>query len=437
MIVGGGFTGMWTAWHLSQAEPGIEIALLESDLMGHGPSGRNGGFADAMWVSFARLAERHGVAAAIEIGQASEESVDQIGRLCEEQGIDAWYRRAGYLNVSTSPAQDGAWLENTGAMAAAGVDDDFELLDQAALSTICASPRFRGGVKYRAAATVQPARLAFGIRKALIDAGVNLFENSPVIAVEDGPAGVVATTTGGSVKAGRLVLANGPTLAGRGSPLRHNVTVASSHMVITEPVPDVIEEIGWTGGEAISDCRALLSYFRTTPDGRIAFGWGGGRIAAGGRRRGRAEVDAEVAAQVAIGLREYFPQLAGRELTHAWGGPIDASASHLPHVVRLPSGRAFSAFGYTGNGVGPSQMVGRVLASLALGRDDRYSNLAIVEPASALTKVPPEPFRWVGGTLIREAIGRKEDAESRGEKPDPVSAAIAGIPGLIGFHIGR
>lgn len=437
VIVGGGFTGMWTAWHLSRSEPGIEIALLESDRIGHGPSGRNGGFADSMWVSFARLADRYGVPAALEVARASEESVNQIGEFCDEQGVDAWYRKAGYLNVSTFPAQDGEWEENADAMSAAGITGEFELLDGENLSQICRSPRFRGGIKYEAAATIQPARLGFGIRNALIEAGVHLFENSPVIAVEDGPSGVIATTPGGRVRADRLVLASGPTQAGRGSPVRHNVTIASSHMVITEPVPDVIEEIGWTGGEAISDCRSLVNYFRTTPDGRIAFGWGGGRIAAGGRRRGHAEVDPEVVRQVAATLREYFPQLVDRELEYAWGGPIDASASHLPHVAILPSGRTFSAFGYTGNGVGPSQMVGRILASLALGREDRYSSLAIAEPATALTKIPPEPFRWLGGTVIREAIGRTEQAEAEGRRPDPVSSAIARIPKLIGFHIGR
>jgi glycine/D-amino acid oxidase-like deaminating enzyme len=208
-------------------------------------------------------------------------------------------------------------------------------------------------------------------------------------------------------------------------------------MVITEPVPDVIEETGWTGGEAISDCRSLLNYFRTTPDGRIAFGWGGGRIAAGGRRFGRAEVDREITDQVAVWLHEYFPALRGRRLEHAWGGPIDASASHLPHVVRLDSGRGFAAFGYTGNGVGPSQMVGRTLASLAIGREDRYSALPFVEPVSALHRVPPEPFRWIGGTVIRDAIERKEAAEAAGRQPGPVVSAIAAVPKLIGFHIGR
>ncbi len=244
-------------------------------------------------------------------------------------------------------------------------------------------------------------------------------------------------TDRGRVDAGQVVLASGPSLAGRGSPIRHNVTIASSHMVITEPVPDLLEEIGWTGGQAISDFKSLLSYFRTTPDGRIAFGWGGGRIAAGGRRFGRAEVDPEVIGQVELGLREYFPGLADRRIEHAWGGPIDASASHLPHVVRLESGRGFAAFGYTGNGVGPSQMVGRCIASSLLDRQDEYSSLPIVEPPSALTRVPPEPFRWIGGTLIREAIGRKEQAEEEGRSPGALVSAIAGIPKLIGFHIGR
>ncbi len=437
LVVGGGFTGMWSAWHLKQLDPGCRVALIDSDRIGHGPSGRNGGFVDSMWVSFARLEERYGTRAALEIAGASEDSVIQIGEFCEEQGVDAWYRNQGYLNVATTEAQDGDWEPNLEAMAKAGVAHEAEVLSPGDVAGVCKSPRFRGGIKYVAAATVQPARLAFGIRQALIEAGVVLHENCPVVSVDDGPSGVFAKTANGSVRAGKVILAMGASLAGYGSPIRRSTTVASSHIVITEPVPDVIEEIGWTGGEAISDCRALLTYFRTTPDGRIAFGWGGGRIAAGGRRRGRAELDGEVVEQVGQNLLEYFPGLAGRELEYAWGGPIDASATHLPHAVRLPSGRAFAAFGYTGNGVGPSQMIGRCLAAGALEREDRYSSLAILEPVSALTRVPPEPFRWVGGTVIRHAIGRKETAEAEGRPPGTIVSLIADVPRLIGFHIGR
>lgn len=436
-IVGGGFTGLWTAWHLTESEPDLTVALLESHRIGCGPSGRNGGFVDSMWVSFDSMRRRYGLPGALKLARASEDSVLQIGEFCAEQGIDAWYNRAGYLNVSTSPAQDGAAAVNVQAILDAGVEDEASVLEPRQVQEICESPLFRDGAFYDSVATVQPARLAFGIRSALIERGVRLYESSPVRRVDDGPGRVRVLTDGGQLSAGQVVLAAGPSLAGRGSPVRHGFTVASSHMVITEPVPDLLGQIGWTGGQAITDCRLLLNYFRTTPDGRIAFGWGGGRIAAGGRRFGRAEIDPGVIEQVKANLTDYFPGLEGRRIEHAWGGPIDASDTHLPHVVRLPSGRAYAAFGYTGNGVGPSQMVGRCIASSLTGRSDVYSSLPINEPESALSRLPPEPFRWIGGTVIREAIARREQAQSEGRRPSALARAIAAVPELIGFHIGR
>ncbi len=205
--------------------------------------------------------------------------------------------------------------------------------------------------------------------------------------------------------------------------------------MLTEPVPELLEEIGWTGGESITDSRALVDYFRTTPDGRIAFGWGGGRIALGAGLGGRSEIDREVIDQTIAQMSAIFPGLQGREITHAWGGPIDASPTHLPLVRALPGDRAFAAAGYTGNGVGPSHMVGRTLASLALGRRDEASRLAFVEPSPP--RVPPEPFHWLGGEAIRRAIMAKERAQLDGREPSRLSSRVAAIPELIGFHIGR
>ena len=249
------------------------------------------------------------------------------------------------------------------------------------------------------------------------------------------PGGVEARTDSGTVHAGTAIVAVGGAAKSPHGPLRSTLTVTSSHVVLTEPVPDLLEEIGWTGGECITDCRTMLHYFRTTPDGRIVFGLGGGRIAMGGRLRGRVEVDPEVVALAAERLRAYFPGLDGRSLTHAWGGPIDVSPTHLPIVVPLRGGRAFAAAGYTGNGVGPSYMVGRVLASLALDRRDEHSRLAIVDTSPQ--RVPPEPFHALGGNLIRRAIMAKEQAEAEGHPPSSISKALARIPDLIGFHIGR
>jgi len=436
LVVGGGYTGMWSAWYAKQLEPGTRVVLLEAEVLcGRGPSGRNGGFCNAMWFSLASMRERWGDQAALRVAAAAEQAVARIGAFCEEHGVDAWFRPAGYVQVSTAPAHDGAWERALAACRELGVPEMLQPLNEAEVQERCSSPAFRAGAVSPTSATVQPARLALGLRAQLLAAGVEVFESSPVRSFRESGDGVEADTRGGSVRAKRGVLAIGSAAKGRRGPLRGRLTVASSHIVLTEPVPDVLEQIGWTGGDCITDSRSLLHYFRTTRDGRIAFGWGGGRIAFGARTRGRAEVDADVIAAATQHLYDYFPALRGRRITNAWGGPIDTSPTHLPAIRTLPQRRAWVAAGYTGNGVGPSNMVGRTLASLALGKDDDHTHLAIVDAKTP--RVPPEPFHWLGGESIRFAIEKKEEAEMAGRRPALISSAVAKVPELIGFHIGR
>jgi glycine/D-amino acid oxidase-like deaminating enzyme len=451
VIIGGGYTGLWTAWHLKKLEPGASVALLEAGVCGHGPSGRNGGFCDAMWSSLPNMRRRWGDAAALAVARASREAIDGVEAFCLEEGVDAWFRRGGYLQVSTAVAHDGIWDESVAACAEVGERDAVEVLDARGVAARCASPAFRGGAFYADSATVQPARLALGLRERLLAAGVEIYERSPVRRLaadrsfvgsmdpqklpDPAGGGVVATTAGGTVRAGAAIVAIGGAAKAPRAPLRNALTVSSSHIVLTEPVPELLEEIGWIGGECITDSRALVDYFRTTPDGRIAFGWGGGRIAMGARLRGRSELDREVVAAAAERLHAYFPSLAGKDITHAWGGPIDVSPTHIPIVVPLPGTRSFVAAGYTGNGVGPSNMVARTLASLALDRHDGYSLLPFVDPEPQ--RVPPEPLHWLGGETIRRALTSKENAELAGCDPHPISSVVSRIPELIGFHIGR
>jgi glycine/D-amino acid oxidase-like deaminating enzyme len=432
VVVGGGYAGMWTAWEL--LERGTSVALLEARVCGHGPSGRNGGFVDNLWHPAPRLRDRFGDAAALALGRASNESVRGIGAWCEAEGVDAWYRPAPQLIVSAAPAQDGIGAEVADACAAMGAPEEARRISAEEARARCDSPVFRGGTIMRTAATVQPARLALGLRRRLLERGMPVFENSRVRALREHPGGVEVETAGGRVRARSAVLTVGAA-AGAVRPLERRLTTVSSHMVITEPVPDVIEELGWTGGEAITDGRALLHYFRTTRDARIAFGWGGGRISAGARTNGSVEVDPQIVARIRQDLVRFFPSLRGREVTHAWGGPIDATPAHLPTIVSLPGGRTWTVFGFTGNGVGPSHLAGRTLARLAVDDRDELTRLAIVEPPPL--HVPPEPFRWLGGNIIREGIERKERAEEEGRTADPVSRLVAGIPARLGVHIGR
>jgi glycine/D-amino acid oxidase-like deaminating enzyme len=427
VIVGGGYAGMWTAWNL--LDRGARVVLLEADVCGHGPSGRNGGFCETLWSNLPSLRERFGDERALAACEASSESVRAIGDWCEAEGVDAWFRHAGFIETSTSEAQDAVIDEILEAASIA--PDKVIALDAPGVRARCSSPRFRRGLLVPDDATVHPARLALGLRRRLLERGVSIFEHSRVHALTAHAGGVVAETRDARVRAGEAVLTiNAATRGVR--PLRSRLAVTSSHIVLTEPVPDVLEATGWTGGESITDARTFLHYFRTTNDGRILFGWGGGQLAAGARLTGRIEVDSAVVEEIRRHLVDYFPAVEGRAITHAWGGPIDVSPSHLPQIGTLDDGPVHYAFGFTGNGVGPSHLAGRVLAGLASGDGDR--RLALDEPGPP---VPPEPLAWLGGNVVRRAFLRAERQQGEGRRPDLVTRAVCAAPKALGIHVSR
>jgi glycine/D-amino acid oxidase-like deaminating enzyme len=435
VVIGGGYTGMWTAWHLLDSEPGIRVLLLEGGVCGHGPSGRNGGLCESLWFSAPALRERFGDQPARALLDASSETVTEIGAWCRDNDVDAWFSQSGYLCVSTGPAFEDTGRAAVEAAAALGAPDAVQDLSAARVRERVDSPVLGRGVFVPDFATVQPARLALGLRRRLIERGAQIYEHSRVRALRAERASVVAETAGGSVRAAAAVLAVGPSARSL-RPLRSRLSVTSSHIVLTEPLPDVLDEIGWSGGECITDGRTLLHYFRTTRDDRIAFGWGGGRLAYGGRVNGRIEVDPGVAASTGRHLLRIFPMLEGRAITHAWGGPIDVSPSHIPQVGTLPGSPVHFAFGFTGNGVGPTRLAARALASLALDRRDRWTALPIVG-SDAGAWVPPEPVAWLGGNLVRRAFLRREEALERGERPDLLTRAACELPKALGIHVAR
>ena len=180
LVVGGGYTGMWAAWWVKQLEPEASVVLLEGDVCGFGPSGRNGGFCNVMWFSLPNMRQRWGDAGGLAVARASREAIDGIETFCREQEVDAWFRRGGYLQVSTAPAHDGVWDEAVAASRELGAGDAVRPLVPAEVAERCASPAFRAGAFYPDAATVQPARLALGLRQRLFEAGVRIYERSPI-----------------------------------------------------------------------------------------------------------------------------------------------------------------------------------------------------------------------------------------------------------------
>jgi glycine/D-amino acid oxidase-like deaminating enzyme len=333
--------------------------------------------------------------------------------------------------VASSPAQEGAWSEAAALADRLGVGSELVPLSASEVRARCDSPALHGGVLMRDGATVQPARLARGLRRVLLERAVRIFEHTAVRRFDRG-ASPTAVTERGRVRAEQAVLAINA-WATRWPGLRGSIVTWGSHIVLTEPAPERLAELRWDG-ECISDARTALHYFRTTPDGRVAFGGGGGRASWLGRVGPGVDQDPGSIGRAARGLRRIFPSLAGVRLDDAWGGPIDVSPTHLPFLGSLSPGNVHFALGFTGNGVAPSHLAGQVLAGLVLGRNDETTALPMV--GHRPRRFPPEPLRSIGGHIVRHAIIRRDAALDEGARPGRLVDLVARLPRRLGYNLG-
>jgi glycine/D-amino acid oxidase-like deaminating enzyme len=284
----------------------------------------------------------------------------------------------------------------------------------------------RAGIIEASNATVHPAALARGLMRAALSKGVRVYEGTRIASFTRDRPVVMRTANGYSVRAERAVLATGA-WASRVRELAGRMIVVSSDIVATEPIPDRLAAIGWTDGSAITDAQLRVHYYRTTRDGRVVFGKGGGAMAFGGAIGTGFDRDPWRAMEVARDFARTYPTLRGVKITHDWSGAVERTKTALPLIGRL-GGRSHivHGVGWSGHGVGPSYLGARILASLALGRRDDWSEAGIVD--RAMGGFPPEPVRYLGGTLVRAAVTRKEYAEWDDRKPafwDTVLARLA------------
>ncbi|HTS14658.1 MAG TPA: FAD-dependent oxidoreductase [Candidatus Sulfotelmatobacter sp.] len=424
-VVGGGYVGLWTALRIKELDPSADVAVVEADVCGGGASGRNGGFVLTWWPKFASLAKLGGVDEARRLCRASSDGVEAIGAFCADNGIDARFHMDGYLWAATNQSQMDDWRPMIAGLARYG-EYPFEEWTPDEVGTRSGSAVHLGGAFERTAAIVQPALLARGMREVALRRGIRVYERSPMTSLEpvagSGAGGMVVRTAEGEVRADRVVLAMNA-WGVRFTEIRRRVLVIGSDVVATATAPERLAKIGWTDGMAVADSRYLVHYYRTTDDGRIVFGKGGGRLALGSRVGGRFEGAAPYAAEAEKGLRRTYPAVDDVPITHRWTGPIDRTRSGLPFFGHLDGAQNVAyGVGFSGNGVGPSYVAGRILASMALGRDDEWSSccLAGYEPA----RWPPEPVRFVGGSLVKAALLRIERAQDQGRSPSPVATGI-------------
>jgi glycine/D-amino acid oxidase-like deaminating enzyme len=260
---------------------------------------------------------------------------------------------------------------------------------------------------------------------------VQIHEGTGVQRVERRAGGVRMRTARGSVTADRGVLALNAWAAGWPG-FRTRVLAWGSYIVLTEPIPERLAALGWTGGEAIADSRFTISYFRTTRDGRIAFGAGVGAAGFGGRIGPVFTHDRHAIERVIANFRHLFPMLADVRFEDAWGGPIDITADRFPEIGSLLGGRVLYAHGFAGNGVGPARLAGRILAARLARRTDPLAMLPLFDRRQRF--LPPEPFRSIGARAIREALIRQDDALDAGRRPGLLTSLVARVPSLLGYR---
>ncbi|HEX6663412.1 MAG TPA: FAD-dependent oxidoreductase, partial [Gaiellaceae bacterium] len=428
-VVGGGFTGLWTALALKEREPSVRVVVLEAETCGAGPSGRNGGFLHGYWASLGETLPLLGRDRALELARAAERIIPAVRSLVEAQGEDVWLRESGLLMVSGAPAQDTAIEHAVEAAASVGASDQAVPLSQEEVAGRVRSATFRSGVFFPECATVQPMRLVKALRQAVLDSGIGLYEGSRALEIRDGEV----TTANGRARASEIVVAINAAATGW-RPVARHVTNFGSYVVLTEPVPHLLEEIGWTGGEAVVDGRMFLHYFRTTDDGRVLMGSGSGPIGYAGKLDARFSIDQPTAGRAEQGLRRLLPALADVRVERAWGGPIDVAADHLPFFGTVRGKRIHYGLGYSGHGVGPSWLGGQILASLALRIEDEWTALPLV--TRKVPSLPPEPLKRLGGGLVRSAILACEHAEEQGRRAPLPARLGAALPRLLGMQIG-
>ena len=409
LVVGAGFTGLWTALLAKEENPARDIVILEAGEVASGATGRNGGFMDASLThGFHNALSRwpKELPTLLALGIAN---LDEIESTIKRLGIDCDYHRTGDIDMATEPYQVKEIKEELEI--AAPYQTNFQFLDRDQVQAVVRSPIFIAGLKRPDSALINPAHLAWGLRKACLDLGVRLYEHSPVIKLEEEDNHVIAYTPHGRVRVSRVALATNafPPLLKR---LSYYVVPVYDYVVITEPLTsEQRESIGWYGREGISDAGRQFHYTRTTADGRILWGgydavyyWNNGFGP-------HLENSPIMYGRLAEHFFQTFPQLKGLRFSHAWGGAIDTCSRFSPFWGTAHHGKTAYAMGYTGLGVGASRFGARVILDILDSQNTERTALEMVRTRPL--PFPPEPLRSIGIRLSRWSMDQADRNRGR------------------------
>lgn len=408
-IVGAGFTGLWTAYELLRREPGCRVLVVEAERVGHGASGRNGGWCSALLpMSLTTLARQHGKPAAVTMQRAMIATVDEVAGTLASEGIDGHVAKGGYLHLARSPLQMQRLHDDVEEMRSFGFDDgDLAVMSAGEAAERVGATGIVGATFTPHCAALHPARVVRGLADAVERRGGVIHEATPVLAIAPGRV----ETERGTVQAEMVVRATEgytSSLAGH----RRELVPIYSLMIATAPLPQAFwDDVGWRRRETVNDARHLIVYAQRTADDRVAFGGRGAPYHWGSRRHDRFERNQRVHDALTRELAAMFPSLRGVEITHRWGGPLGVPRDWYASVgFERRSGLAWAG-GYVGDGVAASNLAGRTLADLLTGRASELTRLPWVGHQSP--RWEPEPIRFAAINAAVQMTASLDRTEQR------------------------
>jgi glycine/D-amino acid oxidase-like deaminating enzyme len=424
-IVGAGFTGLWTAHYLAEADPSLRIVVLEAETAGYGASGRNGGWCSALFpASLGTLASMKDRDAALAQHRAMRETVDEVVRVAAAEGIDADIAKGGTISLARSRAQlRRARAEVADARAWDRDEDDVRLLDKAEARSVLRGSRTIGATYTPDCAAIHPARLVRGLADAVERRGVTIHEQTPVRSIAPGRA----HTGVGDVRARTILRATeGYTATLKGED--RTMVPVYSLIIATEPLSAATwDEIGLARRETFSDHRHLIIYGQRTADDRLVFGGRGAPYHLGSRIKPEFDRDERVFARLYATLVDLFPVLEGSRVTHAWGGALGIPRDWCASVGLDRATGLGWAGGYVGDGVSTTNLAGRTLRDLVLERDTELTRLPWVGHRSPAWE--REPLRWLGINAGLRAMTLADAEESVTRLPSVVARAVSPLLG--------
>jgi glycine/D-amino acid oxidase-like deaminating enzyme len=409
-ILGAGYTGLWTAYYLLERDPSLSIAILEKEIAGFGASGRNGGgLGNRFPVGLRRMAQLFGRQGAVDLQRALNTVVDEISGVAEREGIAMDFVRGGYLRLARSPYQVDILNQEQRTLEAFGFGEDSAVLDADQVAERVAVAGALGGHFNQNSAKIHPAKLARGLARAVERRGATIYERTEVSDFTTGAYPALHTARG-HARAKMIVLA-GESYLSRFPQLRRRVLPVYSLITLTEPLsPGDWQEIGWEAREGLSSATNMVKYLTHTSDGRILFGGRGAPYHFGSNIKDEYDRHEPTHRMLQADVRAWFPMLNNVRFTHTWGGPLGWPRDYVPTVSYEPGDGLAAAYGYTGTGVGPSNLLGRILADLITRNDSEISRLPFVNRRGRDWE--PEPLRFLG---VRYAQRGFEKLDSRAE----------------------